>query len=91
MENSLQYSLQMLVEHCKLVLWAPQSFSLVPKLCKTVLCYNPCSRGYMAPELIDNQQISCKSDIFSLGIIMKKILPQSDETPTENVRIFTSL
>ncbi|XP_066338453.1 putative cysteine-rich receptor-like protein kinase 39 [Miscanthus floridulus] len=40
--------------------------------------------GYMAPELIDNQQISCKTDIFSLGIIMIKILTQSDEAPTEN-------
>ena len=45
----------------------------------------------MASELIDNQQISCKTDIFSLGIIMIKILTQSDETPTENVRIFTLL
>ncbi|KAF8654360.1 hypothetical protein HU200_061540 [Digitaria exilis] len=30
--------------------------------------------GYLAPELIDKQQISAKADIFSLGIIMINIL-----------------
>nr|CAB3490189.1 unnamed protein product [Digitaria exilis] len=40
-------------------------------------------RGYIAPELIDNQQISFKTDIYSLGITLVKLLTQSNEI-TEN-------
>ncbi|KAF8673176.1 hypothetical protein HU200_048725 [Digitaria exilis] len=41
------------------------------------------TRGYIAPELIDNQQISFKTDIYSLGITLVKLLTQSNEI-TEN-------
>jgi len=44
-------------------------------------------RGYMARELIDNQKISSKSDIFSLGIIMARLLTGSNGSITELVRI----
>ncbi|GJN04854.1 hypothetical protein PR202_ga22430 [Eleusine coracana subsp. coracana] len=43
--------------------------------------------GYMPPELITEGKISSKSDIFSLGIIMRRLLMGSDnENNTENVR-----
>ncbi|GJN25447.1 hypothetical protein PR202_gb13274 [Eleusine coracana subsp. coracana] len=41
--------------------------------------------GYIAPELIDRGQISSKSDIYSLGIIMIKLLLGSDEIDRDNV------
>jgi len=41
----------------------------------------------MARELIDNQKISSKSDIFSLGIIMARLLTGSNGSITELVRI----
>ncbi|XP_034606744.1 uncharacterized protein [Setaria viridis] len=40
--------------------------------------------GYMAPELIDNQQISFKADIFSFGVTLAKLLLQSNEPLTQN-------
>ncbi|KAG2563345.1 cysteine-rich receptor-like protein kinase 25 [Panicum virgatum] len=40
--------------------------------------------GYIAPELIDKQKISFKSDIFSLGIIMARLLTGSNGSITEN-------
>lgn len=43
-------------------------------------------RGYIAPEIIDKGQISLKSDIFSLGQIMIRLLTGSTKTITENVR-----
>lgn len=45
----------------------------------------PC-RGYIAPEIIDKGEISFKSDIFSLGIIIIKLLTGSDHHEFENVR-----
>ena len=44
-------------------------------------------RGYIAPELIDKNTISFKSDIFSLGIIMARLLTGSNGSITELVRI----
>lgn len=44
-------------------------------------------RGYIAPEFIDKGEISYKSDIFSLGIIMIKLLTGSNKFNIENVRI----
>nr|CAB3481205.1 unnamed protein product [Digitaria exilis] len=41
--------------------------------------------GYLAPELIDKQQISAKADIFSLGIIMINILTGRSGGNIENV------
>ncbi|XP_072146464.1 uncharacterized protein [Setaria viridis] len=40
--------------------------------------------GYIAPEFIDKQKISFKSDIFSLGIIMTRLLIGSNESIAEN-------
>ncbi|CAL4991224.1 unnamed protein product [Urochloa decumbens] len=40
--------------------------------------------GYMAPEFIDKRQISLKSDIFSLGTIMTKLLTGSNDSIIEN-------
>ncbi|GJN25685.1 hypothetical protein PR202_gb13546 [Eleusine coracana subsp. coracana] len=41
--------------------------------------------GYMPPELITEGKISSKSDIFSLGVIMRRLLMGSDdENYTEN-------
>lgn len=49
-------------------------------------------RGYLAPELIDKQQVSVKADIFSLGIIMINILTGRNGGNVENVSIiFKSL
>ncbi|KAG2556763.1 serine/threonine-protein kinase Nek11-like isoform X1 [Panicum virgatum] len=39
--------------------------------------------GYIAPELIDKQKISLKSDIFSLGIIIERLLTGIYENITE--------
>ncbi|KAL6595552.1 hypothetical protein ACP70R_047892 [Stipagrostis hirtigluma subsp. patula] len=39
------------------------------------------SPGYMAPEYLNNGEISFKSDIFSLGIIMIKLLRGSNDFP----------
>uniref|UniRef100_K3ZIE1 non-specific serine/threonine protein kinase n=1 Tax=Setaria italica TaxID=4555 RepID=K3ZIE1_SETIT len=47
----------------------------------TNLCGTP---GYIAPEFIDKQKISFKSDIFSLGIIMTRLLIGSNESIAEN-------
>ncbi|XP_066337409.1 receptor like protein kinase S.2-like isoform X3 [Miscanthus floridulus] len=40
--------------------------------------------GYIAPELIDKNTISFKSDIFSFGIIMARLLTGSNGSITEN-------
>ncbi|KAG2576981.1 uncharacterized protein LOC120680081 [Panicum virgatum] len=40
--------------------------------------------GYIAPEFIDKGEISYKSDIFSLGIIMIKLLTGSNKFNIEN-------
>ncbi|GJN27876.1 hypothetical protein PR202_gb15932 [Eleusine coracana subsp. coracana] len=42
--------------------------------------------GYIAPELLEKGQISPKSDIYSLGIIVTKLILGSNEIITENVR-----
>ncbi|RCV39145.1 hypothetical protein SETIT_8G200000v2 [Setaria italica] len=42
------------------------------------------TRGYIAPEMIDNKQISCKSDIYSLGIIMIRLLTGNNGAIVEN-------
>ncbi|CAO2193027.1 unnamed protein product [Urochloa humidicola] len=42
------------------------------------------SRGYVAPEFIDKQQISLKSDIFSLGVIMINLLTGCNGCIMEN-------
>ncbi|XBI97384.1 hypothetical protein VPH35_017761 [Triticum aestivum] len=44
----------------------------------------PGTRGYIAPELIDKGEISFKSDIFSLGIIIIKLLTGSDDYDFDN-------
>ena len=43
--------------------------------------------GYIAPEYIDQGEISLKTDIFSLGIIMIRLLVGYNDTIIENVRI----
>ncbi|KAK3119087.1 hypothetical protein QOZ80_9BG0713560 [Eleusine coracana subsp. coracana] len=40
--------------------------------------------GYLAPEFIDQRQISFKSDIFSLGIILIRMLSGNTEDITDN-------
>ncbi|KAF8700219.1 hypothetical protein HU200_034597 [Digitaria exilis] len=42
--------------------------------------------GYIAPEMLKHNKISFKSDIYSLGIIMKRLLMGSHGYITENVR-----
>ncbi|KAF8673279.1 hypothetical protein HU200_048835 [Digitaria exilis] len=42
--------------------------------------------GYIAPEMIDGHKISFKSDIYSLGIIMKRLLMGTHEYIPQNVR-----
>lgn len=44
-------------------------------------------RGYMAPEYQEKGEISFKSDIYSLGIIIMKLLRGSKDLPDiKNVR-----
>ncbi|KAI4977059.1 hypothetical protein ZWY2020_050666 [Hordeum vulgare] len=42
------------------------------------------TRGYIAPEIIDRGEISFKSDIFSLGIIIIKLLTGSANNDIDN-------
>lgn len=44
-------------------------------------------RGYIAPEFIDKQQISYKTDIYSLGMMMINLLTRRTGSTTDNVRI----
>ena len=89
MEISPQYSLWTCLEPRKLYLplvcvlnfvnYAMKFISLKP-------CFISC-RGYIAPELIDKQKISLKSDIFSLGIIIERLLTGIYENITETVSV----
>lgn len=51
---------------------------------RIVTINTPGTRGYIAPEIIDKGEISFKSDIFSLGIIIIKLLTGSDHHEFEN-------
>lgn len=42
------------------------------------------TRGYIAPEIINNGEISFKSDIFALGIIIIKLLTGHNDYDIEN-------
>ncbi|KAF8730839.1 hypothetical protein HU200_016703 [Digitaria exilis] len=53
-----------------------------------ILTKNICGTpGYLAPEYLNNGQISFKSDIYCLGIIIGKILRGNNDFPDfKNVR-----
>ncbi|KAF7005909.1 hypothetical protein CFC21_021003 [Triticum aestivum] len=44
----------------------------------------PGTRGYIAPEVIDKGEISFKSDIFALGIVVSKLLVGQNNYDIEN-------
>lgn len=47
----------------------------------TVIC-----RGSIAPELINSGEISFKSDIYGLGVIITKLLTRDNNYDFENVK-----
>ncbi|CAM0885783.1 unnamed protein product [Alopecurus aequalis] len=49
------------------------------------------TQGYIAPEAIDSGEISYKSDIFSLGIVIIKLLAGRNKYDLENVVDFPSM
>lgn len=34
------------------------------------------TRGYIAPEMIDNKEVDCRADIYAIGKIMQLVMPQ---------------
>lgn len=93
-KNSPQWSPKIFLEHCKFILFGtmvPQylywnqtcGFRFLQRCVKSLIT----RRGYIAPEFIDKQQISYKTDIYSLGMMMINLLTRRTGSTTDNVRI----